>query len=68
MYKTIDELPAVLTVKDIKILFGIGQVQAYELVHSEDFPAMKVGGSIKIPKHRLLDWIDENIERGISEC
>ena len=68
VFKTLDELPAMLTVMDIKVLFGIGKAQAYELVHSEDFPAMKVGGSIKVPKHRLLDWIDQNIEKGVREC
>lgn len=66
--KTIDELPAMLTVKDVKILFGIGQAQAYELVHSEGFPAMKVGGSIKIPKHLLLDWVTASVEKGVHEC
>lgn len=68
VYKTIDELPAMLTVKDVKILFCIGQAQAYELVHSEGFPAMKVGGSIKVPKHLLLDWIKLGTDKGVSEC
>lgn len=68
VYKSIDELPAMLTVKDVKILFCIGQAQAYELVHSEGFPAIKVGGSIKIPKHLLLNWISDGVERGVSEC
>lgn len=68
IYKSIDELPAMLTVKDVKILFCIGQAQAYELVHSEGFPAMKVGGSIKVPKHLLIDWIKTGTEKGVSEC
>lgn len=68
-YKSIEELPAMLTVKDIKILFCIGQAQAYELVHADGFPAMKVGGSIKVPKHLLMRWLEDGVKKGVgNQC
>jgi hypothetical protein len=65
IYKSIEELPAILTVKDLQRLFCIGQVQAYELARSEGFPAMKIGGSIKTPKHLLVKWIEEGARKGV---
>lgn len=32
----------------------------YELVHSEGFPALKIGSRIVVPKDRLREWIDAN--------
>jgi len=66
VYKSMEELPAMLTVKDIKVLFSIGQKQAYELVHTEGFPAVKVGSSIKIPKYLLLKWLEDGVRKGVG--
>lgn len=66
VYKSMEELPAMLTVKDIKILFDIGQKQAYELVHTQGFPAVKVGTSIKIPKYLLLKWLEDSARKGVG--
>ncbi len=33
-----------LTLKDIRAIFGCGKRQAYELIHISGFPAMKLGG------------------------
>ena len=68
VFNSIEELPAMLSVKDLQQLFCIGQVQAYELTHSKGFPAMKVGGSIKIPKHLLVKWIEDGARKGVHEC
>lgn len=62
IYKNIEELPAMLTVYQLRSFLGIGQRQAYELTHTEGFPAMKIGTSIKIPKHLLVDWIKNKVE------
>lgn len=67
MYKDFEELPLHLTVKDIKTLFRIGQAQAYELVHSEGFPAIKVGGTIRVPKDLLIAWIKEQSKGPLSQ-
>ena len=64
MYKSIEELPAMLNVKDIQLFFGIGKRQAYELVRTDGFPTLKIGTTIKIPKHLLKDWIKVNTEKG----
>ncbi len=61
-YRNIEELPAMLTVYQLRSFLGIGQRQAYELTHTEGFPALKIGTTIKIPKHLLMDWIKTHLE------
>ena len=56
-YKNYDELPLMLNVVQV---LGIFRAGAYELVHSEGFPALKIGSRIVVPKDKLREWIDAN--------
>ena len=40
-YKNYDELPLMLNVVQVAAVLGISRAGAYELVHSEGFPALK---------------------------
>lgn len=62
MYKKLEELPLMLTPKDIKEIFNIGIRQAYELVHTEGFPSMKTGHVIRIYKPQLIEWITQQTQ------
>ena len=42
-YKNYDELPLMLNVVQVASVLGISRAGAYELVHSEGFPALKIG-------------------------
>lgn len=60
LYKTKDELPMYLSVRDVADLLGISRASAYELVHEEDFPKLKVvAGRIIIPRDKLFEWLDQ---------
>ena len=59
-YKSFDELPLMLNVVQVAAVLGISRAGAYELVHSEGFPALKIGSRIVVPKDRLQEWIDAN--------
>jgi len=41
-------------------VLGISRAGAYELVHSEGFPALRIGNRIVVPKYKLREWIDAN--------
>lgn len=62
MYNNINELPFTLSVEDISRLLGISRVGAYNLSHSEGFPAVRVGKRILIPRERFLEWLDARPE------
>lgn len=57
-YKSADELPMVLNVKEVSDYIGLGMSQVYDLIKRVDFPAFKVGNRIFIPKAQFLAWID----------
>lgn len=55
--KSRNELPLVLTIPDLQRVLGISRVTAYELVHRQDFPAVRIGRCIRIPRESLLRWL-----------
>lgn len=59
-YKNYDELPLMLKVVQVAAVLGISRAGAYELVHSEGFPTLKIGSRIVVPKDKLREWIDTN--------
>ena len=59
-YKSFDELPLMLNVVQVAAVLGISRAGAYELVHGEEFPALKIGSRIVVPKDKLREWIDAN--------
>ena len=46
--------------QQVAAVLGISRAGAYELVHSEDFPTLKIGSRIVVPKDKLREWIDAN--------
>ena len=64
-YKSIDELPIMLTIQQVASALNISRSSAYELAHQKRFPAMLVGSRIVVPKDRLLSWIDERVTLGV---
>ena len=67
-YKNFDELPLMLNVVQVAAVLGISRAGAYELVHSEGFPALKIGSRIVVPKDRLREWIDANTTQKRPRC
>lgn len=56
---TLDDLPPILTVYDVRDYLRIGQRQAYELARSRDFPTIKVGSRLLIQKSDFEKWLQE---------
>lgn len=51
-----------LSVKEAAELMGIGLSQMYTLTHRADFPAIKVGKRILIPRKRFVEWVNSTQE------
>ncbi len=56
-YKSPDDLPMLLKVKDLAEFLGINVNKAYQLVKINDFPSIQIGGTYHIPRQGLLNWI-----------
>ena len=47
-YTSYDELPLMLSVAEVAAVLGISRAGAYELVHGNGFPALKIGSRIVV--------------------
>ena len=61
-FKSYDDLPLTLTVPEVAEVLGISRAGAYELARSADFPSMRIGSRILVPKEKFICWIDEQAE------
>lgn len=61
-YKNYSELPLTLSVPEVAAVLGISRAGSYELVHSASFPKVKIGKRILVPKDKLIEWLDAQVE------
>ena len=63
-YKSFDELPMMLSVSQVANVLGISRTRSYELVNEKDFPKIKIGTRIVVPKDEFRLWIQKQIKKG----
>lgn len=59
-YKSYDELPLFLNAETVAKVLGISPSSGYELMHEKDFPALKIGNRIVVPKEEFIQWVKEH--------
>lgn len=59
-FKSYEELPLFLNAVLVGQVLGIGRSFAYELMHEQNFPALKIGGRMVVPKDKFIDWVNKN--------
>ena len=57
-FKSYDELPLFLNAKTVAEILGISVAGAYELLHQEDFPVLRIGSRLVVPKEKFLSRIE----------
>ncbi|MBD5116192.1 MAG: helix-turn-helix domain-containing protein [Ruminococcaceae bacterium] len=57
-YKNYEELPLFLNAETLSKLLGVSVSSTYELMHEKDFPAIRIGSRLVVPKEKLQLWID----------
>ena len=55
-----------LTVNDICKILKIGKTKAYSLVNQKDFPKIKIGHNIRIPKNKFEEYMSRNTYKTIK--
>ena len=58
MYKTYEELPLFLNADMVANVLGVAISTAYEIMHEKDFPALKIGNRLLVPKDKFKQWIE----------
>ena len=60
VYKTYEELPLFLNAKMVAQVLGIAPSSAYELMHESNFPVLKIGSRMVVPKEKFIQWVERN--------
>ena len=63
-YKTYDELPLFLNAATVSSVLGVSPASAYELVHEKDFPTLRVGSRMVVPKEKFIEWVEQHTKDG----
>ena len=63
-YKNYDDLPLFLNVAMVARVLGVAPSSAYELMHEKDFPTLRVGSRIVVPKENFIEWIKLHTKGG----
>ena len=58
--KNFDELPLFLNAETVARVLGVSPSSGYELMHEKDFPALKIGSRIVVPKEKFIAWVGQN--------
>ena len=62
--KTFEELPYFINAQELADILGIAISSCYELMHEKDFPTIRIGKRLVIPKDKFLIWVNESTKGG----
>ncbi|OUN08611.1 DNA-binding protein [Flavonifractor sp. An92] len=60
VYKSYDELPLFLNSELVAKVLGVSPSSGYELMHEPDFPVLRVGSRMVVPKEKFIQWVEEH--------
>lgn len=63
-YKNYDNLPLFLNATTVAQVLGISAASSYELMHEKEFPVLKVGSRMVVPKEKFIAWVEQNTSGG----
>ena len=59
-YFSEEQLPIVLSAKEVASVLGVSRSQAYVLMNSGDFPTLRIGKRMVVVKDKLFQWMEEH--------
>ena len=59
-YKTYDELPLFLNAQTVAKVLGVSPSSGYELLREKDFPSLRIGNRIVVPKEDFIRWVERH--------
>ena len=62
--KTFEDLPYFINVQELADILGIAISSCYELMYEKDFPTIRIGKRLVVPKDKFLIWVNENTKVG----
>ena len=59
-YNSYDDLPLFLNANMVAKVLGVSSSTSYELMHEKDFPALRIGNRIVVPKEAFIRWVEQH--------
>ena len=66
-YTSYDQLPLFLNAELVAKTLGVAPSSAYELMHEKNFPTLRVGSRMVVPKDKFIEWVVQHTKGGGSE-
>ena len=63
-FKNYSDLPLFLNAETMAKTLGVAPSSAYELLHESDFPVLKVGNRMVVPKEKFIQWVEQHTQGG----
>ena len=63
-FKDYSELPLFLNAELVAKVLGVSPSSSYELMHEPDFPVLKVGSRLVVPKEKFVEWVSQHTQGG----
>lgn len=63
-HKSYDDLPLFLNAKMVAQVLGVSVSSGYELMHDPDFPTLRVGSRMVVPKEQFIQWVNAHVKGG----
>lgn len=63
-YKSYDDLPLFLNAEMVSAVLGVAPSSAYELMHEPEFPTLRIGNRMVVPKEKFGAWVEEHTKGG----
>ena len=58
IYKSYEELPLFLNAELVAKVLGVSISSAYELMHEEGFPSVRIGSRFVVSKEKFQQWVN----------
>ena len=58
-YHSYDDLPLFLDAELVSQVLGVSISSAYELMHEEAFPSVRIGSRFVVPKDKFRQWVEQ---------
>ena len=63
-FKDYSELPLFLNAELVAKVLGVSPSSGYELMHEPNFPILKIGNRMVVPKEKFIQWVEQNTGGG----
>lgn len=61
-YTNYDQLPLFLNAELVSKTLGIAPSSAYELMHEKNFPTLRIGSRMVVPKDKFIEWVVQHTQ------